>query len=235
MVDQLLGGAFSPVTNTLGFLRCEAGVAARAFVKWQEPIQQNRGALIATSPVQGTLSSLIKALLPLTSVERRRFLFVPTRSEWCAFLDNGHQGTDAFAPLSYLAQQLSCEGLRATYAPIGSTEFPATILELYAPEETNFLNIRRSVSAAKDGAAWRFSADGEVQPFERIEAYSRRRISERFDGEMLRDYLRAMNIEAFDNEFYAPDQKAMLVTKTGAIAPGSQEYGFGAMPFAEVR
>jgi hypothetical protein len=102
-MKELLDGRFAPITHSIGFIRCDRDVAANAYRRWQEIIQSKRNVTLSSRSVSGRLEDVLQSLLPLTSVEARRFLFVPTRSEWTAFLDNDHQATDVFSPLSFLA------------------------------------------------------------------------------------------------------------------------------------
>ncbi len=225
-MNDLFGGKFAPITNTIGFLRCDHSRAAQAFFDWQENIQAKRGVSLVKRSIHGGLESAIQKLLPLTSVERRRYLLISTRSDWTAFLDNGHQGTDVFSPLSYLAEKLSCEAVRATYVPEGrGKQYPAVIFELYGPNRSEFLNYVRSIAVAYDGKKWAFAAEGEVQPFEQVERYSTRSIQDRFTPEMLENYLKSLGIHAFRQDFYSPDgQEAILIEKVGPIAPAAREF-----------
>ena len=225
-MNALYGGRFAPITDTIGFLRCDAERAAQAFVAWQEGIQTPRGVELETSTAEVDLATALPKLLPLTSVERRRFLFIPTRSDWTAFVDNGHEGTDAYAQISYLAEQIGCDGVRATWVPEDRPgQWPATVLELYGPHQTNFLNTVRSVAVAFDGSKWSFSADGAVQPFEEVARYKERSIKKRFDGPMLDAYLQQLGIAMFDDEFFAPrGSRTILIEKVGPIAPNAREF-----------
>ncbi|MGH6615873.1 hypothetical protein [Sphingomonas sp.] len=230
MTGFLLDNRFSPVTNSIGFLKCDPDRAARAYMDWQAGIQAKRGVRLAQEPVSGPLLNALRSLLPLTSVETRRFLFLPTRSPWTAFLDNGHDGTDVFAPISFLAQQLGCEGIRATATPHAPEDrlFGATILEIYGPHKTEFLNYIRSVASTCDGYGWSFSAAGTVQPFEDPARYAQRKIQSRFTLEMLNAYLNAMGIDAFDMDFYLPDNRAAIrIEKIGPSAPAMREVPTG--------
>ena len=218
----LLEDRLVPLTNTFGFLPCPVDVATSAFLDWQRPIQDGRGVALEARAVHGSLEALLRTLLPLTSVERRRFLFMATRSEWTAFVDNGHQGTDAFPPVSYLAQAIGCRGVRATDAASGRTQ-GGTIFELYGPQDTGWLNIERSISAIRTDGRWAFSASGTALVFEKPEFYARRRIKDRFDTGVLKTYLAALGIDAFDPAFYADEGR--LIEKVGATAPGMQLFG----------
>ena len=223
---ELFSGKFAPITDTIGFLRCDLETAVKAFLDWQGDIQSKRGVSLVDTRLSGSFMSDMNHLLPLTSVERRRYLFIPTKSNWTAFLDNGHQGTDAFSHISYLAEKLSCDAVRTTYIPEGYDDrYPATILEIFGPDKTDFLNSVRSISAAFYGAKWAFSAEGRVQPFEDVQRYSDRVLKKRFTGEMLEAYLNYLEIAAFDESFYSPKgERAILVSKTGPIAPAAREF-----------
>lgn len=225
-MKELLEGRFAPITSTIGFLRYDSTHAVKFFFDWQEKIQAERGVVLTSTEIEGELGSAIAQLLPLTSVERRRYLLIPTNSDWTAFLDNGHRGTDVFSPLSFLAEKLSCEAVRATYISEGvNKQFPAVIFELFGPTQSDFLNYLRSVAVAYDGKKWIFSAEGQPQPFEEVNRYSNKRIQDRFTAEMLRDYLAALGIYAFDPEFYLPDRKrATLIEKVGPVASALQEF-----------
>ncbi|PTS79862.1 hypothetical protein DBR17_11465 [Sphingomonas sp. HMWF008] len=170
------------------------------------------------------MEAILKELLPLTSVECRRFLFIPTHSEWTAFVDNGHQGTDAFATISYLAKKIECVGLRATDALPGRTQ-GGTVFELYRPEDTDWLNIERAISAIPTDGRWAFSASGAMLSFERPEFYARRRIKDRFDSEILKQYLGDLGIDAFNPSFYVDE--GFLVEKVGTNAPNMQLFDLG--------
>lgn len=225
-MDELFCGNLSPTTETIGFLRCNAKTAANAFLSWQTGIHLQRGVSLEQTRVYGGIKSAILNLQPLTSVETRRYLFAPTSSDWVAYFDNGYRGTDAFPPISYLAQILSCDGVRATYVPAGnSARYPATIMEIYGPDDTDFLNIVRSISSGFDGSKWEFAANGNIQPFEDTNLYKRRSIKERFTGNTLDHYLKALGISAFDENFYAPDaSEVILIEKQGPLAPLTREF-----------
>lgn len=72
---------------------------------------------MAVHPVSGTLEQALSALLPLTDEERRRHLFMPTRSPWTAYIDNGWHGTDAASAMAYMARTLGCRGMRVVAVP----------------------------------------------------------------------------------------------------------------------
>lgn len=230
----LLDDRLAPITSEIGFLKVDCSVAAQAFIEWQAPIQRTRGVSVGKRLISGGLNEVLQTLLPLTSVERRRYLFVPTAGPWVAYFDNGHQGTDAMSTISYLARQIGCDGLRAVAVPDtiqddssrAKGRYGATILELYGPQDTDFLNYVRSVAVVNDGGAWTFTQSGGPLPFEDVGRYKIREIKRRFTFDVLHDYLKQLGLSPFDEGFYLPDfnNQAVLFDKTGPTAFGLKEY-----------
>jgi hypothetical protein len=234
MMTQLLEDRYAPITSTIGFLECDAQRAKDYYLDWMRPLQADRGVNLECRQIHGDLVSRLKSLLPLTSVERRRVLFLPTNSAWTAYIDNGWQGTDAYSPVSYLCRVIACRGLRAVSVPDtfqktangAHGRYGATIFELYAPttEGCSFLNTQRSIFAANDGGPWKFSADGQPLEFEDLKQYAVSRIKDRFTPEMLDRYLRALGISFFSPDFYEVPKPAHLVSKEGPSAPAMKTY-----------
>ena len=77
-------------------------------------------------------------------------------------------------------------------------------------------NAIRVIYAANDGGPWEFGQFGEPLPFEETERYQARRVRDRFTMEMLRDYLQALGIRAFEADYYLPpeDNTAVLLERT---------------------
>jgi hypothetical protein len=224
-MNELFSGTLAPITYTAGFIECDCACAVEAYLRWQIPLQQSRNVKLLRCEFTGSLEEVFCSLLPLTSVERRRFLFLPTTGQWTAFFDNGHQSTDAFPTMSYLARSIGCRSLRATLVPdwASTGAFPARVLEIYGPNETEFLNYIRSVSVVFDGTKCAFDLAGEPQPFEELDRYKARRIQDRFTETMLDSYLNAMGIRAFAEDFYRSDG-SILISKDGPIAASAVEF-----------
>jgi hypothetical protein len=230
----LFDDRLAPITSTIGFLEAPPAVAVQAFLDWERSIHEPLGRSFTQRAVTGGLEAALSALLPLTSVHRLRYLFLPTASPWTAFIDNGHQGTDAFSVMSFLAMRIGCRGLRVTAVP-DSIEgeqrdargrYGALVLEVYGPAKTHFLNYLRSVSLVHDGARWDFHQGGSPFPFEQVERYSARRKTDRFTFDMLESYLAKLGLSPFDERFYLPDSgdAAMLVERQGPRPAGMKEF-----------
>ncbi|GMU83325.1 MAG: hypothetical protein AMXMBFR47_31950 [Planctomycetota bacterium] len=228
-MTPLLDDKYAPITSEIGFLECSLEHITKAFEEWQTPIQIARENRLARRVVEGNLETKLLALVPLTSHEARRYLFVPTRGQWTAFFDNGWRGTDAFSTVSELCIRAKCRGLRCVFVPHSESgragRSRGTVFELYMPDASgcSFLNIRRSVSCVFDNS-WAFDAAGEPPlPFERLDQYKNRLVKNRFTPEMLTDYLRHFGVEFLQQSFYEGGG-AYLIEKTGPCAAGTKEY-----------
>ena len=205
---SLLGGVYRPATKSILFLE----VSPVRFADWLEQWlrSHSEGGRVRRRHLTGALSDALQHLAPLTAVAIRRRLIVPTRSSWAAYFDNSILGTDP-SPLAHFSSELSCRAVRMC------CDAEATIFELYGAEEregrygvpTTWI---RHVYAMNDGY-WTFDAAGEQQPFERPERYAERHIRDRFTPGMLRSYLAALGIRAFDEDFYMPNGEALLIEK----------------------
>jgi hypothetical protein len=91
---------------------------------------------------------------------------------------------------------------------------------LFSPTATDFLNFERTVSVSFDGGRWRFDANGAVQPFEEVERYDRRRISDRLTPAMLENYCRSLGIDFAGEDFWG-DRGCLIATTepVGSEAP----------------
>jgi hypothetical protein len=231
MKGLLLEDRWAPVTSEMGFLELGAEQAAQAFATWHRGLATSRGSTIEVLPVTGTLEQVLSRLLPLSGGETQRRLFIPTRSAWTAYVENGWTGTDAASPLSYMAEWLSIRCLRVVVVPHTlrknqGVRHGAVMLDVFGPEQPGKIhNYVRAIEVANDGGRWVFEQEGEPFPFEKLEQYQARRVRDRFTFEMLKDYLHHLGLSPFEEDFYMPPgSRAWLVQKTGPLAPGHREY-----------
>jgi hypothetical protein len=229
MKGLLLDERWAPVTSEMGFLEAPAEYAARAFGAWQAGLQAPRGISVQVRPVSGSLEQALSTLLPLTDAERQRYLFIPTRGPWTAYLDNGWRGTDAASAMGHMAEVLGCRGLRVVAVPHtlrkDKGRYGSVMLEVYGPHRTDWLNYLRTLYVSNDGGRWVFGQSGEPFPFEMLEQYQARRVRDRFTFDMLKQYLRHLGLSPFEEHFYLPEgSPAWLVERTGPVLPTQKEF-----------
>lgn len=229
MANFLLHDQFAPITSEIGFIETDPALAAEAFIKWQAPLQAPK-VTISRKQVSVDLKSVLQSLLPLTSIEARRYLFVPTTSSWTAYFDNGWRGTDC-SSLSYFVTLIKSRGLRIAAVPntktnkSGHGRYGALIFELYGPEETAQLNYLRTIALVNDGGKWVFQQSGHPLPFEEAESYTAPKIRDRFTLDLLSNYLKTLGLTPFEEDFYLPsNSSAILVEKNGPFLKGVKEY-----------
>jgi hypothetical protein len=230
MKGLLLEDRWAPVTSEMGFLELGAEQAAQVFATWERGLMTPRGITVEEFPVTGTLEQVLSRILPLSSGETQRHLFIPTRSAWTAYVANGWTGTDAASPMSAMARRLSCRGLRVVAVPhtLRGTQgrYGSVMLEMYGPEQPGKIsNTVRALAAANDGGRWVFVELGEPFLFEQVERYQARKVRDRFTFDMLKDYLRHLGLFPFEEDFYMPPgSRAWLIQKTGPFTTVGQEY-----------
>jgi hypothetical protein len=224
-MSHLLNDAFAPITSEIEFINVDVQTAVDAFLLWQKGIQAPRGVTLSVARLSGSLENRLRSLLPLTTVEARRFLFVPTKSDWTAFFQNAVTGNDPNA-IAFLSGKLSCQAIRASSIDNSvrhrarGGRFGAVIFEVFSPHvnECHFLNTRRSVFAANDGGRWKFGAEGIPFQFENISAYESPRIRDRFTHRMLCDYLAEFGIQFEESAFFETTNDSFLISKCGPTA-----------------
>jgi hypothetical protein len=215
----LLNNDFAPVTFGFGFVETSFPSLCAAFEQWHGKIDAKFGVKTELRMIVAPLATALLSLEPLTT-PIDRYLLVETRSNWTAIFANGLRVNDVFSPVSYLPLLLNCRGLEVGYAPDRSKSgrkdlirmWGHTLFALYGPNNTDWLNRIRHLSISNDVSGWSFSESGEVQPFEELDEYAKKRIKERFTIEMLERYCRALGIELNQLDFYGPRSCAVKTT-----------------------
>lgn len=169
----LWGDLFAPVTSCVGFLRSPLADVAEALVSWRREIFGTAKAF----SLAGGLDKNVAALEPLTDGGWTKELLVATKNpEWVALFEGRVPHGNQDSSVGNLSCELSVEGLVVDSIPtvlpvrLGSRQF-----EMYSPRAGNPLNSLRAVSLTHSGSRWEFEAFGEVQNFEDVSAYRRRR------------------------------------------------------------
>lgn len=226
-LKALLDNRFAPITFRFGFVDCPFPRFSDAFVSWRKKLDAKFGTHAEMTHFSAPLDVALLRLEPLTDPQDR-YLLAETRSDWSAIFANGLRINDVFSPVSYLAEVLGCRGLEVSCTPDRSAvptkdiirPYGATTFSLYGPQKTDWLNRIRRISAHNEGDHWVFQAEGEIQPYERVEQYKKRKIADRFTPVMLESYCGALGIELFNPGFYGERCLLEYTTRRAASAQG---------------
>jgi hypothetical protein len=216
---NLIKNEFAPVTFRFGFVEASFPSLRDAFEQWRWDIDAGFAVKTEFRNIVAPLETALLSLQPLTT-PLDRYLLVETKSNWTAIFANGLRVNDVFSPVSYLPLLLNCRGLEVGYAPDRSKSdrkdlirmWGHALFALYGPSNTDWLNRIRYLSVSNDVGGWSFSESGDVQRYEELDAYKKRRIQERLTFEMLERYCRALGVEVNQVEFYGPRNCAVRTT-----------------------
>lgn len=203
----LLSERFAPITTSVGFLNLPLDDVAKGLKNWRRSLY---GRVVLARPREGFPEALHR-LEPLTGGSVARELLVSV-GDWTAYFDCSLRGTDAFPPMSFLAQELGCHGVSVMSQPhtvglpgIRDGRYGSVQFEFFGPLPTDWLNSVRAIAVVFDGNRWVFQTTGTPQDFEEPDAYKSRRVRYRFTSEMLERYCKALGIHVFDATSYGPD------------------------------
>jgi hypothetical protein len=210
----------------MGFLNTELSHATDELGAWLNEQKGGRITSVERKEVEGDLEAVLKSLIPLSKGMSSKKLLIPTIGEWVCYLDNVRRGTDSSA-IRYLARRLSCRTVWVVARPhtykkegkIWSGRQGALILEVFSPEDTDWLNLIRSIRLVNDAGKWEFELTGDPLPYEMVENYKARKKTDHFTFEIMCNYLEEMAIRPFDESFYLPAEKDHAVL-FDLIGPG---------------
>lgn len=175
-----------PTTETVGFFACEVDIVAEWLCRaLGSPWTSRPGSFASLEDLCGSLT---------VGGELRRRALLGLEAGWTAVLTDGPTGTDLGMVPSLVARELNAVAVRATATDPSTGRFSATILEVFDPAVRDLLRCRRSIAAADDGGRWTFEQFGPPFEFERVDAYERRRVRDRFTAAMLFEYLAALGV-----------------------------------------
>ena len=120
-----------------------------------------------------------------------------------ACFDNSSPQPDVAGEVSYLTNKLAVIGMRVVLAEAPWYTYPACMLELMGPRtEERPSGYIRTFTAMNDGGEWVFEIKGDPQPFENPEYNSRPKARDRFNADILEEYLRKLGIDMFNESFF---------------------------------
>ena len=211
--DLLFSERLAPITTSMGFIESDISSVVEKFIGWQRNLQADRDSKssLEVTEVAGDLESVLRTILPFKKIQSNRFLFIPTDSQWTAYIGNRYRGTDPSA-IRYMSKLIGCRSLWMTAIPhtLQDRGVPrigrqgALIFELYGPEDKDVSNMIRSIRLENNAGKWEFTAEGNPQPFEEPKKYRAEKISDRFSFDLLSQYLNSLGIFPFSSDYYMP-------------------------------
>jgi hypothetical protein len=215
VMKTLLSDLYAPITSSAGFLKANLDNSGEALLQWRKSI----GSKIEKQARKEGFPLVLNQLEPLTTHSVTKELLINTRSEWVAYFNNNHLGSDVFGPIGVLSEMLKCSGVTVQCIPNtyrksekNKGRFGAIQLTMFSGNRRDGFDIVRGISVINDGGRWTFDTIGDIQPFENYEHYKSKRLPDRFTSEMLEAYCHAIGIEYFDPSFYQ-DQSVLFKLK----------------------
>lgn len=209
----LLGSRWAPVTNRLSFINAPLEEAARVWHELNEAEVENKeDALYAEAT--GTLEEQFSRLLPLGGGGKH--LFLETKSpEWTAAVSDSASGSDLSSMLYF--EYAKKRGIRSVIV----VEIPHSLDRKSYPEHRGRYGARKFrvtgagdfgsyVELVNDGK-WKFDRGGHIFDFEDTTAYEANRTTDRFTHEMLVSYCRNLGLDPFNEDFYVPNGRGILL------------------------
>lgn len=212
--ELLLGSRWAPITNRLSFINLPVEDAAGIWREWEESRDYEGKEHVVMSSHHGRLEDLLTTLLPLGA--GTRVLFLETADpNWTLAVDNSVRGPDLHSVLTVQY------GQKRKIRSIIVTEIPHTLDKKTYEQHRGCYGVRKLQVVGPGGFArtvavvnedkWVFISNGDPFTFENTAAYGRPRKAERFTHEMLVDYCRHLGLDPFNESFYPPNGRAILV------------------------
>jgi hypothetical protein len=190
-MTALLGGAANPLGSVAQFIRTPLSAVAEAL----EP-------RFAATPANAGLRVALDLLLPFES-PWSRILLAPC-GDWTVLVNNGLYGGDSTAPGPAIGNALNVGCVVASAVPSYGPGHEQTQLEVFGPAGEPPLICIRSLSATATDGRWQWFESGTPFEFEDVGRYTARRKRDRFDRELLLDYLEHLGIPARNDTAYGP-------------------------------
>ena len=205
VLTSLFDGRLEPLTYSIGFLSAppERVVRAARWLYFRWPDAWRRVAVLDCG-----LEEALLQLQPLEGFLHPRVLVASTAlNGWSAVFNGRIHGLGGRGLSVRLSRALRVPGYFVAAAPPASDpeHFPGFRQFYVLGPQTGRDHVRAVwVDEEEDVGRWHFGTDGEVQPYEDVEAYRRRRRTDRFTEQMLVDYAAAVGLRPWEDSFYRP-------------------------------
>lgn len=188
-MTALLGGAANPLGAVVQYIQAPVDAVA-----------DELSPRFTARPAGTSLIDALGLLLPFES-PWSRVLLAPC-GDWTALLNNDLHGGDSTAPGPAISGRLNVPCVVASAVPRYGPGHEQTQLEVFGPEGRPPLMYLRSLSATATDGRWEWYESGTPFGFEDTQRYTARRKRDRFDRELLLDYLEHLGIPARTDTTY---------------------------------
>jgi hypothetical protein len=213
-MSWLLGGPWSPIGWSVGFVEADLTTVADTPLRW-------RRALGHDLRVDWELPRSPQCLRRLESLQAPpRELLMAHGNGWTAYLNNHLDGGDPVPAGSVVAKLLGVHGVVAIHQPPTTVGHASTQLQVLGPEGEPRLRYARTLAAHAEDGRWTWETSGTPLPFEDPSRYRARLVRNRLTRQMLVAYLTALGIGVDHDQRYG---RAVLATqRVGRAAAGSR-------------
>ena len=195
---ELLGGLYSPIGWSVGWIEMPLHDVLSALVRWRRDL----GADLHVQELGQCWPGCLERLDPLEAPWTTELL-VSHMCGWTCYLNNDLKGGDVFPATGHLARLLKVRAVISTHQPMTAAGHASTQFQLLGPDGEPPLMYQRTIAAHAEDGRWSWDESGQPMAFEEPQRYSARRIRERFDRELLAAYLKSMGIAVDDDTAYA--------------------------------
>ena len=207
------------VLTDVGFVEGALNDVGEAFRRWQPRYH--------AVPVEGTLDDLLNRLNPLNDRVIPRRIFIAAGS-WSAYVDCLAGRNDSKGVCRVLSKLMRTRALALDFSPEEPpckdlpSQLPGVQMQIFDGKTARVgAPYLRVIAAVLDGDRWVFDQSGEIQDFEDVANYTKRRIRDRFTVEMLDRYCRVLGVRLFDHDFYGPEA---ILMESDISHPDAMEY-----------
>lgn len=198
----LFGNRLAPLTYSIGFLDVPPKKVAQAMARFFRRVHHDGKATQLT----GSLEDNLLQLQPLVIASRPRILLTSTALEgWTAMFDGDAHGQGVGQLASHMARELKARGCFVAIAPpaaaTGNKSLGGRQFHVLGPEQQ--LGYVRTIDLIENfPGRWEFETTGQPQPYEDLQAYTKRRRTDRLTEQMLTNYTATLGLHPWQEDFY---------------------------------
>ena len=229
----LLGDAWLPVTGCVLFVKAPVRRCVETLTTGSRArvVMEVFGHPQRVRPVRaGDLEDFLRMLLPLDAPVNRRYLFLPTANpEWTAMFTSDWRGQDPHSPMVWY----SVDGAEAVCVMDTPNNYDSkTNRGFYGERKIEMYEIRPDGGLIGHSLGVRMTGSGRWEvvepsgqfPVGNIWDPLAKRNPDRFTHEHLVEMTGLFGLRPFDEDFYAPDGRGVIVERTDPVQPDERTF-----------